>query len=439
MEMLKSQKSQLTCSYCSRIFKDPIDLPCGDSICLEHLLERDVRKQNKIKCKKCKKEFQVNPNEFKSNEALKKLVESQSHLSEDEISLKLELEESIKKFFEFYDEFSPKRTQLELDIFNHFQELRFQIDEHREELKKRIDDIALAIIDQTKIYEETFSKSLKEKFSSFDDSQSLENEMNQIEELFRNPNLVIKSIKEMQRKQEESLKDIQLNLNEMSKIKDDLMKTNAFRPNLSSFNQEEDAFLFGSIKLNACWLNVNSFKCSQILTDERQMSELIDLCEFSPNDKWSLLYRGTRDGFGSSDFHLRCDGHSNTLTILKAKYSSYIFGGYTTVSWDSTSEWKSDPSAFLFSLTNKDNKPVKMEIDPNEDDCAICCHSRYGPIFGFDLCIVNNAKTTMKNYSNLGWAYKHPQYEDGTYEAQTFLTGSNSFLLAEIEVYGKKE
>ena len=213
MEMLKSQKSKLTCSYCSRIFMDPFDLPCGDSICRQHLSDKDVVKQNKITCKKFNEEFQVNPNEFKSNEALKKLVEGQSHLSDQELTLKLQLEESIKKFFEFYDEFSPKRTQLELDIFNHFQELRFQIDEHREELKKRIDDIALAIIDQTKIYEETFSKSLKEKFSSFDDSQSLENEMNQIEELFRNPNLVIKSIKKKQRKQEESLKDIQLKLN----------------------------------------------------------------------------------------------------------------------------------------------------------------------------------------------------------------------------------
>jgi hypothetical protein len=55
---------------------------------------------------------------------------------------------------------------------------------------------------------------------------------------------------------------------------------------------------------------MNSFK-SQILTDERQMSDLIKLCDLSPNDKWSLLYRGTRDGSGSRDFHSRCDGHSN--------------------------------------------------------------------------------------------------------------------------------
>ena len=78
MEMLKSQKSQLTCSYCLKIYKDPIELPCGDSICLEHLKEKDVFKQNQIKCKKCNEEFRVKDNEFKSNNELKTLIESHS-------------------------------------------------------------------------------------------------------------------------------------------------------------------------------------------------------------------------------------------------------------------------------------------------------------------------------------------------------------------------
>jgi len=53
--------------------------------------------------------------------------------------------------------------------------------------------------------------------------------------------------------------------------------------NLSLFNQKEETPLFGSLNLDGYWLNVNSFK-GQILTDEQQCSELIRLCEFSPND-----------------------------------------------------------------------------------------------------------------------------------------------------------
>ena len=97
--MLKSKKSQLTCSYCSRIFKDPIQLPCGDSICRKHLSDRDILKANRIKCNRCTEEFGVKNNQFKSNEALKHSIESQSYLSDEEKSVKQKLEESIRQFF----------------------------------------------------------------------------------------------------------------------------------------------------------------------------------------------------------------------------------------------------------------------------------------------------------------------------------------------------
>jgi hypothetical protein len=186
----------------------------------------------------------------------------------------------------------------------------------------------------------------------------------------------------MQQKQEESLNEIQLKLNETNQVKEFCEETNGFIPNLTLLNQEGNTSLFGSIRLYE-FTNMNSFK-SQLLKGEQQLSELIKLCEFSPNDKWSLLYRGTRDGFGSDDFHTKCNGRANTLTILKAKQSSYIFGGFTTVMWDSFSGDKSDPNAFLFSLTNKDNQPLKMKINPNKHHGAIYCHSSCGPTFGDD-------------------------------------------------------
>jgi hypothetical protein len=366
-------KSQVTCSHCSKIYKDPILLPCEDSICGEHLSERSVVNQNKIKCKKCSEEFQVKGHEFKSNIELMKLLESHSYLSEEEIELKRELEECIQKFYEFYDEFSQNRTKLDMDVYNHFQEIRFQIDEHREELKKRIDDIALAMIDATKKCQEKYLRDLKENYSSFDGRQSLEDKLNDIEDTFRNPSLLIQSIREMQKKQEESLRDIQ-------------------------------------------------------------------------------------------------------------------FGGFTTVSWDSSDRYKSDANAFLFSLTNKDNKPVKMNIHSNQHqylnqhECAIFCHSECGPTFGggHDISIKNTtlpiqqytiyqynnttqniynpnttmegssrlgssyslpqyAYRTMNSCSQLGYYYNHPKYEEETNEANSFLAGSHKFQLDEIEVYQKEK
>ena len=39
-------KSSYICSYCSKIYKDPVELPCGDLICEEHLNEEKLLKNN---------------------------------------------------------------------------------------------------------------------------------------------------------------------------------------------------------------------------------------------------------------------------------------------------------------------------------------------------------------------------------------------------------
>jgi hypothetical protein len=58
-------------------------------------------------------------------------------------------------------------------------------------LKKRIDDIALAMIDETKKYQDEYLQDLKESFSSFDDGKSLEDKLNELVETFRHPNILI--------------------------------------------------------------------------------------------------------------------------------------------------------------------------------------------------------------------------------------------------------
>jgi hypothetical protein len=45
----------------------------------------------------------------------------------------------------------------------------------------------------------------------------------------------------------------------------------------------------------------------------------------------------------------------------------------------------------------------------------------------------------MNSLAGLGYSYKHPQYAQGTREAESFLAGSDEFQLDEIEVYERKE
>jgi hypothetical protein len=422
-------KSTLTCSDCTKIFKNPVELPCKHNVCKEHLLEKNVQKQNKIQCVQCKQEYQVKDNEFKSVELLNKLLDDQLYLSDEEISLNQKIEDSIRNYFQLNEEYLLGKTSLDLNCHNHFQELRFQIDEHREKLKAKIDEVALEMIDKTKQLESKYLMSLNA--ISVETNKTLVIEIKETEEAFRNPTILIESIKDMQRQQENAVEMIKVKLDKLRQANDHLKASNQFKANLS-FSQDS----FGSLNLNE--YSSDPFK-SLILTGEQPM-QLLKLCEFSTEDKWSLLYRGSRDGFEPNEFHSRCDGKSPTLTIFKAQESSFLFGGYTTSVWHQLDDFISDSNAFLFSLTNKDNEPCKMNIDPNQSVHAIFGGPDYGPTFGCgcDIYIRGNPNTGNNSYSDLGSVYNHPRYTKGSNEINSFLAGSHKFQLSEIEVYQKE-
>ena len=318
------------------------------------------------------------------------------------------------------------KNGLYLDCHDHFQEIRFQIDQHREKLKEKIDDIYMEMIDETKEFEEKYLKNLNEELvdslKQFE-IKSLDEELKEIEETFRNPNILLKALEEMNLKQKESIDTLKLKLDEMVQVKEYLKAWNEFKPNLTFDKQ-----LFGEYSSNPL---------KSLILTEKQPLELVKLCDFHSKDKFKLLYRASEDGFESKDFHTKCDGHANTLTILKA--NGFIFGAFTTAAWNNFSWWLSDPNAFLFSLTNKENKPCKMKIDPKQSSNAIYCSSEYGPIFGHsDIFISSNSNINNWCQSNLGLVYKHPLYQHGSIEAKSFLAGSYFFQLSEIEVYEKE-
>ncbi len=57
---------------------------------------------------------------------------------------------------------------------------------------------------------------------------------------------------------------------------------------------------------------------SEILSYSNRI-KLLKLCNFEKEIKWKLLYRASRDGFQSKNFHDKCDGKVKTLTVIKSK------------------------------------------------------------------------------------------------------------------------
>ena len=144
-----------------------------------------------------------------------------------------------------------------------------------------------------------------------------------------------------------------------------------------------------------------------------------------------LLYRGSRDGFKSGDFHSRCDGVANTLVVCHST-TNFIFGGFTDATWDSKGADISCSSmkSFLFQLS----PGMELFEQVKCPESTILGESSHGPIFGgrggADLLIVSNANTSPDSYSCLGYAYR------GNTEGRdtTSLAGSKNFTLLDYEV-----
>lgn len=102
------------------------------------------------------------------------------------------------------------------------------------------------------------------------------------------------------------------------------------------------------------------------------------------------MYRASRDGFGALEFHSKCDGIPNTLTVLKAKDGS-VYGGFTEKRWHSRNDWVKDPKAFVFDLRHgKERTTSRDEIGCFDDRGPIFIQSKnvlFKPLLSFVLYI----------------------------------------------------
>jgi hypothetical protein len=395
-------------------------LPCGENICDEHLTDPLVLSSNEIVCKSCNKIFEIdNKRNFVFNTKIQSLLNKEIYLSDEEKQMKKSFEESIKHFFEITSHFDQKTHIAHIE--NHFEDLRRQIDAQQRQLKDEIDKISLSMIQETRDMEAKY----KSKFPS-----SLDEELQKLNEAFRDVNLTLASIEALREKWDAESVEFKSTQDRVDEIKRHCVVSNRFKA------VHFDRDFFGLLSL-VPYCERDPFK-SRILS-ECQSNDLVQLCEFSVDDTWTLLYRGSRDDFGASDFRSKCGDESPTLTIIKAKQSGYIFGGYTEVSWalfEGSLSFKSDPKAFLFSLTNGDNRPIKMMKKKAQDSIYTC--NIHGPIFGrgHDIFIGNRANILKCCMSNLGYTYTHPHYAVGTSKAEEFLAGTSDwFQIEEMEVY----
>lgn len=167
-----------------------------------------------------------------------------------------------------------------------------------------------------------------------------------------------------------------------------------------------------------------------LLTQEDQMQ--LNRFYGNENQKWNLIYKGTRDGFNIDDFHRCSDSQGPTMTIIQS-LDNYLFGGFTSISWNFHQGAKSaveDATAFLFTLTNPQGiSPKKYPIKSSGEHAVI--PNAMAPTFGqYDICLYPNSNLNSQSYIHFP-----TNYQDTTGKGYLTFTGSTSFTTTDIEIY----
>ncbi|EXX58038.1 hypothetical protein GLOIN_2v1837748 [Rhizophagus irregularis DAOM 181602=DAOM 197198] len=146
-----------------------------------------------------------------------------------------------------------------------------------------------------------------------------------------------------------------------------------------------------------------------------------------PRYEFYLDYRGSIDGISRNSFVNKCKGPLKRLVLIKVKQSGKIFGGYSSIGFNSIGDGFRDlqqfynsSDNFIFSFENSEdtqNMKISRVKDHNK---AICCDGT-GFKFGLDsLFMYEDQYICARNRSHA--------YEDN-------LNTNEIFKIEEIEVY----
>jgi hypothetical protein len=184
--------------------------------------------------------------------------------------------------------------------------------------------------------------------------------------------------------------------------------------------------------------------CYSLMLFSPKLDSLI-IAQFPPlfeefrGKRFNLLWRGSRDGFGAEEFHLRCYGRANTLTLI-VDTDGNVFGGFTPVKWENSCGYESDDSlrSFLFTPRNPHCVPPReFALKAERKQYAICCYSARCAVFGgsgCDIIVYDNCNANRNSCTRIGTRWSDRTYANDT-AFEVFLTCAEYFTVKEIEVF----
>ena len=166
---------------------------------------------------------------------------------------------------------------------------------------------------------------------------------------------------------------------------------------------------------------------SMILKNKNEIDFVLEEIEkkIGKKNNIKIIYRATRDGDLSSQFHSKCDNIKNTLMIVKTS-EGYIFCGFTSTGWkNEKGKYISDSNAFCFSINLH---KIYNIIQPNHalyNQSSDGCPSFGGYIFLIKEKFLNNKRSFVDKMIDYGGEIKDYEINGG----------NKKFKVDELEVF----
>ena len=342
----------LTCKFagCKELYDDARILPCGKRTCAAHILDEMIvtsdennnnAERKMIKCHFCEEMHSLpeHGNGFPVDTNLALLLMSMYGRGH------VEAKNNYKKATQLIDTLT--RMDKEAFVVDYFERVEAAIllerevirtlDAHYQKLVDEVRERKLQCLHNLRTHEtldgelDAIKQTLVEQVRKFKHS---------------NPRVFLSALDgEEGRLRRDSHKECAKLLDKVKSVEKDL-KEKIIGQHMIEFKPGTQLSPVDSI----CGILVKGAIDSTILSSRKMKRDLVKLCMLSDIVEFKLIYRATRDGFQSSAFHDKCDHQPNTLTIIKTTRGC-IFGGFTSVGWDSSSGWRADPHACLFTYS----------------------------------------------------------------------------------------
>ena len=165
-----------------------------------------------------------------------------------------------------------------------------------------------------------------------------------------------------------------------------------------------------------------------LIASRKEMTMISNWINPNYSFNYVLLYRASRDGDLSKDFHRYCDERGPTVTLVSS-VDGWRFGGFTETNWTANSgpAFHESPKAFIFSLN------LMKKYPPQSGRASILCKYAKGPTFGYgyDFSVENHSLSEESSCSA-------PTTFGNMNVNNEFCGGKKKFIAKEVEVYAVK-